>query len=590
MELDKEISNLEKLLPGRATRHRRGLIDFGGQALKFLFGTATSAEVQDLQSIVSKFDNKNDDIIHAVQAQLTLLRTVDKETRQNTVDLLNLARVLKQLTIDVINANFSFTTAIDKLTTMVAIQKNVSRHMRELEFAALRLQQELIQLQEGLDVTSLGRLSSVLLPPSNLSSLLGQIALKLPRDVSLITNTEIDNMYIYYDIAKVQVYATESSIRLVVRIPLRGADRAMSLYKVEPLPTFSALLNRLMQLEPQVKYFAVTENRQCYALLKQADIQNCKHGLLTICDATFPLIHKRVGSCTSALYFGQDEVAHDFCRKLILRPNFKPVWIYAKGKMPFWVYSLPTSTRVTKTCKVNGTNYSKDMILNGAGILQEDINCQYFSESFILLPVTDSYSNFTLTTGNVIAPELPQLMSDEENQQLETYRDEANSTLATLESVMRRDTSTHQQKYIELSQLLQKMEQEKTTQRTTQWLTFGVSSPFILIIMLLTLKYCRGLRNTTYNRMLAWRNGKASRKQSAPKPRQQKQAALSTIAEEVSPITAELLPQQDETCQSGPVRATTIELHDLRSKTTDLPAGKGNTEPRFSRPGMVQLP
>lgn len=142
--------------------------------------------------------------------------------------------------------------------------------------------------------------------------------MKLPRDVSLITNTDVDNMYIYYGIAKVQAYATKNSIRLLVRIPLRGTDRAMSLYEVEPLPTFSALLNRPMQLEPEVKYFAVTENRQYYSLLKQADIQNCQRGLLTICDATFPLIHKRVGSCTSELHFGQDEVAHDFCYDQIL--------------------------------------------------------------------------------------------------------------------------------------------------------------------------------------------------------------------------------------------------------------------------------
>ncbi|KDR23601.1 hypothetical protein L798_14494 [Zootermopsis nevadensis] len=51
--------------------------------------------------------------------------------------------------------------------------------MREPELTALRPQHELIRLQEGTDVTSLGRLSSGLLPPSNLSNLLGQIALKL---------------------------------------------------------------------------------------------------------------------------------------------------------------------------------------------------------------------------------------------------------------------------------------------------------------------------------------------------------------------------------------------------------------------------
>jgi hypothetical protein len=406
-KLDDEIQNLERLLPYtqvKNPRKRRGLIDFGGQALKFLFGTATHSEVQDLQSIVSKYEDQSDDTIHALKAQLTLIRTVDKETRQNTVNLLEQARILRQIVFEIVTVNNTLLAADDRLEAVFEIQRNISSSMRELEFTAPRLQQELMQLHEGLDVTSSGRLSSVLIPLNNLSALLQQIALKLPRDVSFITSTDIDNMYVYYDVARVQAYATVNAIHLVVRIPLRGAYRIMTLYRVEPLPTFSTLIKRPMQIEPETTYFAVTENRQYYALLKEADIQNCEHGLITICEANFPLIHKRVSSCMSALYFGHSKVAYILCRKLILQENFKPVWIYAKNKNAFWVYSLPAPTRVTKTCKVNGTTRSNDIMLTGAGILQEDTNCQYFSESFILLPVTDSYTNFTLTVGHIVAP------------------------------------------------------------------------------------------------------------------------------------------------------------------------------------------
>jgi hypothetical protein len=65
------------------------------------------------------------------------------------------------------------------------------------------------------------------------------------------------------------------------------------------------------------------------------------------------------------LYFGQEGVAHNFLRKFILQRYFNPVWVYAKNKNAFWVYSLPATTRVTKTCKANGTMTSKDIILTG---------------------------------------------------------------------------------------------------------------------------------------------------------------------------------------------------------------------------------
>jgi hypothetical protein len=41
----------------------------------------------------------------------------------------------------------------------------------------------------------------------------------------------------------------------------------------------------------------------------------------------------------------------------------------------------------------------------------------------------------------------------EENHQLEQYSEEANSTLRALESMMRRDTATNQQNYVELKSL-----------------------------------------------------------------------------------------------------------------------------------------
>jgi hypothetical protein len=40
-------------------------------------------------------------------------------------------------------------------------------------------------------------------------------------------------------------------------------------------------------------------------------------------------------------------------------------------------------------------------------------------EAFVLLPVTDSYTSFTLIVGLIMAPDIPELISPEENHQLE---------------------------------------------------------------------------------------------------------------------------------------------------------------------------
>jgi hypothetical protein len=129
-------------------------------------------------------------------------------------------------------------------------------------------------------------------------------------------------------------------------------------------------------------YLAVTENRQYYSLLTTADLQQCKKGLFKICEATFPFIHKTRATCASALYFGQIEFVHKMCRKVILVENFNPVWLQDKGPLPFWIYSPPSSIIVTKRSKVNGTT-SSSIELTNTGILDEDTNCQFYSEDFV---------------------------------------------------------------------------------------------------------------------------------------------------------------------------------------------------------------
>lgn len=96
----------------------------------------------------------------------------------------------------------------------------------------MQLEQEFMKIRQGLDVTSTGKLSAELLPPQNLSQILQQVVLRLPTDVSLLAGTNLEDMFIYYEVAKVQAYATSSEIRLVIKLPLRGTDRVTNLYRI----------------------------------------------------------------------------------------------------------------------------------------------------------------------------------------------------------------------------------------------------------------------------------------------------------------------------------------------------------------------
>jgi hypothetical protein len=82
----------------------------------------------------------------------------------------------------------------------------------------LELKFSLVQLQESLDLSGVGKLSSTLINPHNLSELLQQVNLGIPKGLT------IEDLYIYYVVAAVHATATSKSIRPFIDIPLKATD------------------------------------------------------------------------------------------------------------------------------------------------------------------------------------------------------------------------------------------------------------------------------------------------------------------------------------------------------------------------------
>ena len=151
----------------------------------------------------------------------------------------------------------------DLLDTQAAIEKQA---IREVEMAILELKFNLMQLQESLDVTSVGKLSSVLISPYNLSTILQQVSMQLLARLSMLTGLTVEEMYVYYAVATVHVVATSKSIRLFTDIPLKAADRYFGLYQVHSLPFFHKGINKFVMVDEVFSYLAVAENRQFFTL------------------------------------------------------------------------------------------------------------------------------------------------------------------------------------------------------------------------------------------------------------------------------------------------------------------------------------
>ena len=291
------------------SRAKRGLIDVLGYGMKYISGTADARDVKRLTAVCNKLHTFELRMTHAVDHQLTYIRTLDEVARQNAMAIADLTMTLR----DSIQ-NFSLhlnRVEADLLDTQVALEKQArySAAIREVEMAILELKFSMTQTQESLDATSMGPLSSVLINPHNLSVTLQQVSLQLPAGLSMLTGLAVEEMYVYYTVATVHAVATSKSIRLFVDIPLKAADRYFKLYQVHSLPFLHQGIGKFVMIDEPFLYLAVAESRQFFALKTPYMLSKCAQKLYIVCPSDMVLRTAGEPDCLIALFLGKRHYA-----------------------------------------------------------------------------------------------------------------------------------------------------------------------------------------------------------------------------------------------------------------------------------------
>jgi hypothetical protein len=201
------------------------------------------------------------------------------------MDIADLTKVLRD-SIWNLSLNLNKVEA-DLLDTQAPLEKQArySAAIREIEMVILELKFSMIQLQESLDVTSLGQLSSVLINPYNLSVILQQVSLQLHAGLTMLTGLTVEDMNVYYTIATVHAVDTSKTNRLFVDIPLKATNRHFELYQGHSLPFLHEGIGKFIMIDEAFTYLAVAENRQFFAQMTPHMLSKCTHGTYTVCPS-----------------------------------------------------------------------------------------------------------------------------------------------------------------------------------------------------------------------------------------------------------------------------------------------------------------
>jgi hypothetical protein len=134
---------------------------------------------------------------------------------------------------------------------------------------------------------------------------------------------------------------------------------------------------------------------------------------------------------------------------------------------------------------------SSSIELTNTGILDEDTNCQFYSEAFILLPVSDGHTKVSLTSSQVLPPHLPELISPEEHDQIAYDEQQRHRALTALETIARWSSPVNQQPYVELRDLLNTISSDEAKTNQAIWLYALLTLSIFLPFVVLTLTTCK---------------------------------------------------------------------------------------------------
>jgi hypothetical protein len=118
----------------------------------------------------------------------------------------------------------------------VHVQSELFTTIRQLEFALLRLSQQLDELSNVVQCAISGKPPINFITPTGLLGILKNVFLQLPGGYELIAGIRNQNVHLYYELIKTSIVANPLSIKLMLHVPLKSKEQSFTLYKIIILP------------------------------------------------------------------------------------------------------------------------------------------------------------------------------------------------------------------------------------------------------------------------------------------------------------------------------------------------------------------
>ena len=282
---------------------------------------------------------------------------------------------VQENSLKLINATVSTLTNV---TALLASEVSELQMLQLVECTISAIEHEYARIFRGMNAMIQRRLSPDLTKQESLQQALTEL-----REYSLTKNyvLAIDQLQDIYNCEVSMLAFENTTIALVVHIPIMRLDSQLKLFEIIPVPvSMGHSSNYLYSPSPTYKYLAVNSDESRYKLLTKEDFETCNNfGSVYFCKNQNVFDRQVMESCEVALYRNEIAVIKEKCTFLV-----KPQKDYAVQLAPnkFLLYFRQTVLIRLKCIPDTGASPQSQKV--GPGLIEVMVpaSCSLLSPSF----------------------------------------------------------------------------------------------------------------------------------------------------------------------------------------------------------------
>jgi hypothetical protein len=268
-------------LSAQPERVKRGILDLGGDILKFLFGTLTQSDAEKYTQHIRKLEDEQQSFLRISQEQMIVLKsaitsfniTMQKVNKNEKVPAENLQR-LNKIVVDEINR------MQNQLDSVLVLNENIQQVQRDLD----ECQHTFEILVDAFLHAQNGVVQPQLITITKIKDMMREESLPDGLDFPSFPSLELSRL-----ITPI-IFSQKSYLVYILQIPLL-LSTVYQLYKLQPFPV-KQHENVFVYIETKKDFIFVDIKRHKYGKMTYQELQTCflPNEFNYVCQETLPIL------------------------------------------------------------------------------------------------------------------------------------------------------------------------------------------------------------------------------------------------------------------------------------------------------------